>query len=121
MSRNVYDILKERGLIAQVTHEQEIRELLGKEKVSFYIGFDPTADSLARRSFYAAGSNETYAERRSSPHSSLVAAVRDYDRRSEREERTCVQMMTQEIIQQNCERFQKAAVQSLLIFRTERQ
>ena len=43
---NVYDILKERGLIAQVTHEDEIRELLGKEKVTFYIGFDPTADSL---------------------------------------------------------------------------
>ena len=43
---NVYDILKERGLIAQVTHEEEVRELLGKEKVTFYIGFDPTADSL---------------------------------------------------------------------------
>ena len=46
MSSNVYDTLKERGLIAQVTHEEEIRELLGKEKVTFYIGFDPTADSL---------------------------------------------------------------------------
>ena len=43
---NVYDILKERGLIAQVTHEDEVRELLAKEKVTFYIGFDPTADSL---------------------------------------------------------------------------
>ena len=43
---NVYDILKERGLIAQVTHEDEVRELLGKESVTFYIGFDPTADSL---------------------------------------------------------------------------
>lgn len=43
---NVFDILKERGLIAQTTHEDEIRELLGKEKVTFYIGFDPTADSL---------------------------------------------------------------------------
>ena len=43
---NVYDVLKERGLIAQVTHEDEIRELLEKEKVTFYIGFDPTADSL---------------------------------------------------------------------------
>ena len=46
MSKNVYDVLKERGLIAQTTHEEEIRELLGKEKVTFYIGFDPTADSL---------------------------------------------------------------------------
>ncbi|WP_419822153.1 tyrosine--tRNA ligase [Anoxybacterium hadale] len=44
--RNVYDVLKERGLIKQTTHEDQIRELLGKEKVTFYIGFDPTADSL---------------------------------------------------------------------------
>jgi len=43
---NVFDILKERGYIKQTTHEEEIRELLGKEKVTFYIGFDPTADSL---------------------------------------------------------------------------
>ncbi len=46
MERNVFDVLKERGLLAQTTHEDEIRELLGKEKVTFYIGFDPTADSL---------------------------------------------------------------------------
>lgn len=43
---NVYDILLERGYIKQTTHDEEIRELLGKEKVTFYIGFDPTADSL---------------------------------------------------------------------------
>ncbi|WP_425447530.1 tyrosine--tRNA ligase [Dethiothermospora halolimnae] len=43
---NIYDILKERGFIEQATHEDEIRELLGKESVTFYIGFDPTADSL---------------------------------------------------------------------------
>lgn len=46
MSRNIYDILTERGFIEQVTHEEEVRELLGKESVTFYIGFDPTADSL---------------------------------------------------------------------------
>lgn len=46
MLTNVFDTLKERDLIAQITHEDEIRELLGKEKVTFYIGFDPTADSL---------------------------------------------------------------------------
>ncbi|QSQ10298.1 Tyrosine--tRNA ligase [Koleobacter methoxysyntrophicus] len=44
--KNVYDILQERGFIEQVTHEEEIRNLLGKESVTFYIGFDPTADSL---------------------------------------------------------------------------
>ncbi|MBN1623507.1 MAG: tyrosine--tRNA ligase, partial [Clostridia bacterium] len=43
---NVFDVLKERGFIAQTTHEETIRDLLGKEKVTFYIGFDPTADSL---------------------------------------------------------------------------
>ncbi|NLJ90086.1 MAG: tyrosine--tRNA ligase [Clostridiales bacterium] len=51
MSRNVYDILKERGFIEQATHEDEIRELLGKEKVTFYIGFDATADSLTAGHF----------------------------------------------------------------------
>lgn len=43
---NVLDSLMERGYIKQFTHEDEIKELLGKEKVTFYIGFDPTADSL---------------------------------------------------------------------------
>ncbi len=42
----VYDELKARGLIAQTTHEEKIRDLLNNEKVTFYIGFDPTADSL---------------------------------------------------------------------------
>lgn len=43
---NVFDVLKERGFIEQATHEEEIRDLLGKEKIKFYIGFDPTADCL---------------------------------------------------------------------------
>ena len=44
--QNVFDTLKERGLIAQTTHEDEIRKMLGEKKITFYIGFDPTADSL---------------------------------------------------------------------------
>ncbi|MDR2005676.1 MAG: tyrosine--tRNA ligase [Acidaminococcales bacterium] len=40
------DILKERGFIKQLSHEEEIAGLLEKEKITFYIGFDPTADSL---------------------------------------------------------------------------
>ena len=44
--QNVFDTLKERGLIAQTTHEEEIRKILGEKKITFYIGFDPTADSL---------------------------------------------------------------------------
>jgi len=43
---NVFDVLSERGYIDQVTHEEELRELLEKESVAFYIGFDATADSL---------------------------------------------------------------------------
>lgn len=43
---NVYDILAERGFLKQCSHPEELRELLGKEKVAFYIGYDPTADSL---------------------------------------------------------------------------
>ncbi len=43
---NVFDVLKERGFIQQTTNEEEIRRLLGSEQVTFYIGFDPTADSL---------------------------------------------------------------------------
>ena len=44
--KNVFDELQARGMIAQMTNEERIRELLEKEQVTFYIGFDPTADSL---------------------------------------------------------------------------
>jgi tyrosyl-tRNA synthetase len=43
---SVFDTLKDRGYLAQVTHEAEVRELLSKPGATFYIGFDPTADSL---------------------------------------------------------------------------
>ncbi|WP_050698134.1 tyrosine--tRNA ligase [Anaeromassilibacillus senegalensis] len=42
----VYDELQARGLIAQMTDEEKIKELLNNDKITFYIGFDPTADSL---------------------------------------------------------------------------
>lgn len=45
-SSNVYDVLKERGFIKQETDDKEIREILGSKKVAFYIGYDPTAESL---------------------------------------------------------------------------
>ena len=51
MKQNVYDILMERGFIEQCTHPEEVRELLGKEPVTFYIGFDATADSLTAGHF----------------------------------------------------------------------
>ncbi len=43
---NVFDILEERGYVEQLTHPKEIKELFEKESVPFYIGIDPTADSL---------------------------------------------------------------------------
>ena len=46
MMKNAYDILSERGFLKQCSHPEELRELMGKEKLTFYIGFDPTADSL---------------------------------------------------------------------------
>jgi tyrosyl-tRNA synthetase len=46
MSDNVYDVLKERGFIAQVSDEEAAREMLGGDPITFYIGFDSTATSL---------------------------------------------------------------------------
>lgn len=43
---NVFDVLKERGYVAQVTHEDQLRERMGREPITFYIGFDATAASL---------------------------------------------------------------------------
>ena len=58
---NVFDILKERGFIEQCTHEDEIRDMLGYEKIKFYIGFDPTA----HRAFHADYNNALHAKVRS--------------------------------------------------------
>ena len=46
MSTSIFDVLKERGYIAQCTNEDEVRKMMADEKVTFYVGFDPTADSL---------------------------------------------------------------------------
>jgi tyrosyl-tRNA synthetase len=48
---NAYEVLKERGFIAQTTNEEEIIKLLSENKLNFYIGFDPTADSLTAGHF----------------------------------------------------------------------
>ena len=50
---NIYDELVARGLIAQVTNEEEIKELVNNGKARFYIGFDCTADSLTAGHFVA--------------------------------------------------------------------
>ena len=46
MNTNIYDILKSRELIKQITFEDEFKDLVNKEKVSLYLGIDPTADSI---------------------------------------------------------------------------
>ncbi len=46
MTQNAFDLLKQRGFVAQVTDEPAVRDLLAKRQVTFYIGFDPTASSL---------------------------------------------------------------------------
>lgn len=105
MSENVFDVLKERGLIAQCTHEDEIRELLGKEKVTFYIGFDPTADSLHVGHFL-----QMVVMRHMQMHGhrpiALVGGgtghIGDPSGRTDMR-----QMMTKEIIDHNCECFKE--------------
>ncbi len=102
---NVFDILKERGLIAQTTHEDEIRELLGREKVTFYIGFDPTADSLHVGHFLQM---VVMRHMQNAGHRPIAlvgggtAMVGDPSGRTDMR-----QMMTVETINYNCERFKK--------------
>lgn len=72
----LYDELRARGLIAQVTDEEEIKELINNGKATFYIGFDPTADSLhvghfMALSFYAKtaeGGKQTHCSARRGHH-----------------------------------------------------
>jgi len=105
MSRNVYDILKERGLIAQVTHEEEIRELLGNEKVTFYIGFDPTADSLHVGHFLQMVVMKHMQDAGHRPIALVGGGTGHIGDPSGRTDMR--QMMTKDIIDHNCECFKK--------------
>ncbi len=105
MHNNVFDVLKERGLIAQTTHEDEIRELLGKEKVTFYIGFDPTADSLHVGHFLqmvVMRHMQNYGHRPIALVGGGTGYIGDPSGRTDMR-----QMMTPEIIEHNCECFKK--------------
>ena len=102
---NVFDVLKERGLIAQTTHEEEIRELLGKEKVTFYIGFDPTADSLHVGHFLqmvVMRHMQNYGHRPIALVGGGTGHIGDPSGRTDMR-----QMMTKETIDHNCECFKK--------------
>ena len=105
MAENVFDVLKERGLIAQTTHEDEIRELLGKEKVTFYIGFDPTADSLHVGHFLQMVVMKHMQDHGHRPIALVGGGTGHIGDPSGRTDMR--QMMTKEIIDHNCERFKE--------------
>jgi len=113
MSNNVFSILKERGFIAQLTHEEEIQKLLENQKVTFYIGFDPTADSLHVGHFVQM---MVMAHMQRAGHKPIAligggtAMVGDPSGRTDMRK-----MMTRETIQYNSERF-KTQLSKLIDF-----
>ena len=101
----IYEELQARGLIAQVTDEKEIRELLNKGKAKFYIGFDPTADSLHVGHFMALCLMKRLQQAGNTPIVLLgggTGHVGDPSGRSDLR-----QMMTKETIDHNVECFKK--------------
>ena len=101
----IYDELVARGLIAQVTDEEEIKDLINNGKATFYIGFDPTADSLHVGHFMALCLKKRLQMAGNKPIALIgggTAMVGDPSGRSDMR-----QMMTQETIQHNCDCFKK--------------
>ena len=101
----IYDELVARGLIAQVTDEEEIKDLINNGKATFYIGFDPTADSLHVGHFMALCLMKRLQMAGNKPIALIgggTAMVGDPSGRSDMR-----QMMTQETIQHNCDCFKK--------------
>ena len=101
----IYEELTARGLIAQVTDEQEIRELVNEGKATFYIGFDPTADSLHVGHFMALCLMKRLQMAGNRPIA-LIGGGTGYigDPSGRTDMRS---MMTPETIQHNCECFKK--------------
>ena len=101
----VYDELVARGLIAQVTNEEEIREMIDNGKATFYIGFDPTADSLHVGHFMALCLMKRLQMAGNRPIALIgggTAMIGDPSGRTDMRS-----MMTQETIQHNCDCFKK--------------
>ena len=101
----IFDELKERGLLAQLTDEEEIKELINNGKATFYIGFDPTADSLHVGHFMALCLMKRLQEAGNKPIALVgggTGMIGDPSGRSDLR-----QVMTKETIQHNCECFKK--------------
>ena len=101
----LYEELTARGLIAQVTDEQEIKDLVNNGKAVFYIGFDPTADSLHVGHFMALCLMKRLQMAGNKPIALIgggTAMIGDPSGRTDMR-----QMMTPEIIQHNCDCFKK--------------
>ncbi|MCM1135267.1 MAG: tyrosine--tRNA ligase [Clostridium sp.] len=101
----IFDELKARGLLAQLTDEEEIKELINNEKATFYIGFDPTADSLHVGHFMALCLMKRLQMAGNKPIALLgggTGMVGDPSGRSDMRS-----MMTKETIEHNCECFKK--------------
>ena len=101
----LYDELVARGLIAQVTNEEEIREMIDNGKATFYIGFDPTADSLHVGHFMALCLMKRLQMAGNKPIALIgggTAMIGDPTGRTDMRS-----MMTKEIIDHNCECFKK--------------
>ena len=101
----VFEELKARGLLAQLTDEEEIRELINNGKATFYIGFDPTADSLHVGHFMALCLMKRMQMAGNRPIALIgggTAMIGDPSGRSDMR-----QMMTPETIRHNCECFKK--------------
>ena len=101
----LYDELVARGLIAQVTNEEEIREMIDNGKATFYIGFDPTADSLHVGHFMALCLMKRLQMAGNKPIALIggdTAMIGDPSGRTDMRS-----MMTKETIQHNCDCFKK--------------
>ena len=101
----IYEELTERGLIAQVTDEAKVRELVNAGKATFYIGFDPTADSLHVGHFMALCLMKRLQEAGNKPIALVgggTGMIGDPSGRSDMRS-----MMTNDIIDHNCECFKK--------------
>ena len=101
----IYDELQARGLLAQLTDEEEIKELINNGKATFYIGFDPTADSLHVGHFMALCLMKRLQMAGNKPIALIgggTGMIGDPSGKSDMRK-----MMTKETIQHNCECFKK--------------